>query len=368
MFYNWSVKVIIVFMVAAAVSWGDASAEEDGGFDVGSTFAASGADKVQWHGYYEFENVDAEGANSTMDAHKITVWMGVPINEMVFLSSEIEYEHFPRLRDTGERDGGSGEIKIDSSQLSIMPVENFRGYLGVYYVPFGIEYLSYPGFKNKLVTRPKVMKSGGIIPGTWSATGIGFSNAFSGVGQLDILYINGDAKNGGISRDSKAGGNEGKSLGARFMLDGLIEGFNIGGSYISGKWDSNDAYESTRFGAHMRIDADVITGNAMFPVLIGEYVSGKDEQASSVTGSDKRVSGYYAQLSSRVTSLVELAVRYGQYDNDEEKTDNRKTETSIGFALHPLDNFQIKGEYQWNDERGTKKDNNALAFEAVAFW
>ncbi len=341
--------------------------EGGGGFDVGSTFAASGTDKVQWHGYYEFEYIDAQDKNTTMDAHKITVWMGVPINDIVFLSSEIEYEHFPRAGSNPSA-GGNGEIKIDSSQLSIMPVETFRGYVGVYYVPFGIEYLSYPGFKNKLVTRPRVMKSGGIIPGTWSATGVGFNNAFSDIGQLDVFYINGDANNGGVSRDSKSGGNEGKSLGARVMFDGLLEGLNIGGSFISGKYDAANLYDSTRIGAHIRADFDKIFDNTIAPVFIAEYVIGEDQQDSFVANQDRDVSGYYAQLSSRVTSLVELVARYGQYDNDKEKTDNSKTETSLGVVLHMIENFQIKAEYQMNDEEGAANDNDQTMVEFVAWW
>ncbi|MFQ5431841.1 MAG: hypothetical protein ACE5EN_04965 [Nitrospinota bacterium] len=292
----------------------------------------------------------------------------MPINDKVFLSSELEYEHFPRLEDGPQKTGGSGEIKVDSAQLSITPFDGFRGYVGIWYVPFGIEYLSYPGYKNKLVSRPKVMKSGGVIPGTWSDVGIGLSKAFKGIGRLDVYQVNGDAKNGGVSRDDKTGGNWSKSLGARVMLDGLADGFNIGASYVSGKWDADDRFNSVRTGVHLRVDSDKLFGNEIYPVLLGEYVTGKDENASSVSGKDKKVSGYYAQISSRVTRLTELVARYGAYDSDEEKVDNGRTETSFGAVLHLWDNFQIKGEYQINGEEGTETDNNRIDFEIVAWW
>ena len=368
------INIIIVMAALMPLSY---AAAEEGGFDIGATSASSVADKIQWHGYYEFHYYDAEGSKSSYDAHKIVVWMGVPINDKVFLSSELEYEHFPRLAETGQdaatkdidqKTGGAGEIKVDSAQLSITPFEGFRGYLGIWYVPFGIEYLSYPGYKNKLVSRPKVMKSGGIIPGTWSDVGIGFSNAFEGIGHLDVYHINGDAKNGGISRDNKSGGNYSKSLGARLMLDGFADGFNIGASYVSGKWDADDKFNSVRTGLHLRIDSDKLFGNVAYPVLLGEFVTGKDEEASSVSGKDKKVTGYYAQISSRVTPLAELVARYGAYDSDEEKSDNQKTETSLGVVLHLWDNFQIKGEYQMNGEEGTETDNDKIDFEIVAWW
>jgi hypothetical protein len=368
--------LITVIAVAALLPW-PAVAEEKGGFDITAIVPTSSTEGIQWHGYYEFHYYDAEGEKSSYDAHKIVIWMGVPINDKVFLSSELEYEHFPRLEeakfdstanDIDKKTGGNGEIKVDSAQLSITPFEGFRGYVGIWYVPFGIEYLSYPGYKNKLVSRPKVMKSGGIIPGTWSEVGIGFNYAFEGIGHLDVYSINGDAKNGGISRDNKSGGNESKSLGFRVKLDGFADGFNIGASYVSGKWDEDDKYESVRTGVHLRVDSDKLFGNDVYPVLLGEWVTGKDENASSVSGKDKKVTGYYAQISSRVTPLAELVARYGAYDSDEEKADNGKTETSFGVVLHLWDNFQIKGEYQMNGEEGTEKDNNKIDLEIVVWW
>lgn len=374
MLFNRMMRMIIVFAFAvAALLPRPAFAQEKAGFDVSAIEATSAAKKIQWHGYYEFHYINQQEKNATFDAHKIVVWMGVPINDVIFLSSELEYEHFPRLEeaewdssagDIEKKTGGRGEMKVDSAQLSIMPVKGFRGYLGIYYVPFGIEYFSYPGYENKLVSRPKVMKSGGIIPGTWSDVGIGFNNHFEGIGHLDVFYVNGDAKHGGVSRDSSSGGNESKSLGFRVMLDDLVEGLNIGGSFISGKWDEDDKYESTRTGVHLRVDSDKIFGNDVYPVLLGEFVTGKDGSATV----DTEKKGYYAQISSRVNPLVELVARYGVYDNDEKKTDNEKTETSFGVALHLLDNFQVKAEYQINNEEGTEVDNNKVDIEFVAWW
>ncbi|MFQ5560642.1 MAG: hypothetical protein ACE5FU_08670, partial [Nitrospinota bacterium] len=328
------------------------------------------AQNVEFHGYYEFEYWSEQEKNNSFDAHKIVVWMGVPVNTMVFLSSEFEYEHFPRLEDGTVRPGGNGELKLDSAQLRITPIENSAVYMGVFYVPFGIEYFSYPGHKNKLVTRPKVMKSGGIIPGTWSDVGIGFNQVFDRVGEVDLFYVNGDAKTGGVSRDSSSGGNEGKTAGIRFMFNRAIEGLNIGVSYASGKHDEAGRLYAKRYGVHLRIDLDVITEAAMAPVLLGEYVSGTNEGVSSVLNSlgtpkDQDVSGFYAQLSSKVFPGVQLVTRYGQFDEDKKKADNGKTELSVGAVLTPLTNFLLKGEYhlQWNDGK-----NNAIVAQAVVHW
>ena len=359
-------RIIFIFIFIAGAVGAHAAMAKTQIFDVTLVKPPSDNGKVSWHGYYEFEYWDKENANTTFDAHKITVWMGIKLNDMAYLSSEVEYEHTPKLGK--EHAGGSGEINVDSAQLRITPTESTVVYMGVFYAPFGIEYLSYPGHKNKLVTRPKVMKSGGVIPGTWSDVGIGVNQSLGSFGHMDVFYVNGDAKNGGISRDSSSGGNESKSLGARLMLDGFVEGFNIGGSYVSGKWDEAGERDSVRYGAHIRIDSDIIFGVSYAPVLIAEYVTGKDQAASFIDGRDKEVYGYYAQASVSVHPKVEIVARYGQYDNDKEKNDNLKTETSAGVVWHMLDSVQLKGEYQWNTEEGAEKDNNAAAIQFVAYW
>lgn len=362
--------VLTPALVAAAPAEPAAAEEDSGGFDVGSTFQASGEDKVQWHGYYEFHYFDQEGKNRSMDAHKITVWMGAKLNDMVFLSTEIEYEHFPRLPEGEQTQGETGVVKMDSSQLSITPWQGFRGYLGVWYVPFGLEYLSYPGFKNKLISRPKIMKSGGIIPGTWSAVGMGFNSKMGNAGQIDVYWMNGDANNGGIERDNK-GGNNGKSVGARIMFDGM-PGLNFGASYVSGPWGVNDLYDSTRIAAHIRADFDILLNSSMAPVFLAEWVDGEDQADSSVVVNgvvqDKTVSGYYAQLSSRLTPLIEIAARYDEYDNDELKLNNVKKEKSVGIVFHVLERFQIKMEYKVNEEEGPAVDNDLVDVEFVAWW
>lgn len=360
--------MIVNVVCAVTVAPGLARAEaESTAFDV-SAVSSPLQDKVELHGYYEFEYWDQQGSNRTFDAHKLTVWMGVRLNSRAYLSSEVEFEHAPKLDDKSGDTGGSGAIKVDSAQLRLNLADPVTAYIGVFYAPFGIEYLSYPGNKNKLVTRPKAFKSGGVFPGTWSDAGVGGVVSVDGYGELDVFALNGDAKNGGISRDSSGGGNDSKTLGARFMVNRVVEGVNVGASWLSGKWDESGKRDSTRMGAHMRIDGDVITGTDFAPVFIGEYITGTDDGASSIDGADKKVDGFYVQLSSLVHPLVELAARYGEYDNDKDVVDNRRAETSLGFAFHLFDGVQLKGEYQWNRETGTQIDNDAMILQAVANW
>jgi hypothetical protein len=148
----------------------------------------------------------------------------------------------------------------------------------------------------------------------------------------------------------------------------MIDGVNVGASYASGKYDENEEFNASRVGAHLNVDFAKITGAAMAPVFLAEYVTGTDESDSSVDGMDRDMSGFYAQLSSAVHPAVELVARYSVYDNDTEATDNQKTNTAIGVIFHAGEHLQIKAEHQIKDEEGDEVDNNFTVFQIVADW
>jgi len=320
-------------------------------FDLGETSLGSGMDI---HGYYEFEYWDTQGERETFDAHKITIWMGkAVVPDKVFVSGEFEWEHFPRHNDAAaDEAGGDGEIKLDSAQVSITPNNTCRAYVGVFYVPFGIEYESYPGHKNKLITRPIAFKGGkSIVPGTWSDVGIGFEHKIPSVGKIDVYAVNGDAVTGGVSRDNKAGGNSAKSIGARISLDGLAEGINVGASYVSGRYSADGAVkdlDSERIGVHLRAGLPV-----MGLTLITEYVQGTDDDASAVATKDAESEGLYVQLSIEPVSGLELVARYDEVDADTEvKAANRDISKSVGIGYALYDHLKLKAEYQANGNPG----------------
>jgi hypothetical protein len=340
------------------------------GFDVGETNVMDDK-KIQMHGNFEFEYWAADGKAGTFDAHKLLIWTGIPLSDKAFVSAEVEYEHAPVLKGGGT---GQGELKLDSAQLRLMPTTTTAAYFGIFYAPFGSEYMSYPAHKNKLITRPKVMKSGSIVPGTWSDVGMGVNQTINNVGQIDVFVLNGDAKNGGVSREKDANGNDSKTIGMRFMLDKMIDGLNAGVSFVTGNHDKNNDDAATLTGIHVRVDSDKMTNMSMSPVFIMEYVNGTQGKSSSVSDDlgvalDKKMSGFYLQLSSKVMTNLEVALRYGSYDNDTEATDNAKSETSVGVTWHmPRDSIQIKAEYQMNAESGTETDNNVFVTQIVANW
>jgi len=374
-----SLAVLVLTVMLSSLCWS---------FDLEGI--AISEDTMNIHGYYEFEYWDAQHSNNTFDAHKLVIWMGKDlIKDKVSISSEFEYERFPRF-DGEEKAGGSGEFKLDSAMARIIPqkTDTMETVItaGIFYVPFGIEWESYPGHKNKLITRPKLMKGGGIIPGTWSDVGLGVSHTHkmdTKAALLDLYVINGDAKHGGISRDSSEGGNENKSVGGRLSLKPL-KGLNFGGSYVAGKYDEESELDTTRWGVHLRTDGKDLYNCPVESVIIAEVVGGSDEAASAVAGKDREVSGYYAQLALRPFKplnfeKLELVGRYTSYDNDEEVSDNVKTETSIGLSYILYENIEktdpdkrekalLKVEYQINDEEGTEVDNNAVIAALVLNW
>ncbi|MDH5478920.1 MAG: hypothetical protein OEY50_11355 [Nitrospinota bacterium] len=359
-------KIIIsafVCLFSSLLLVSPAWAEEAPAFDMDLASAAEEEPTVSFHGYYEFEHLSAEGKNSTFDAHKLTVWMGVKLNSKAFLSSEIEYEHAPKVTGDG---GGDGQIKVDSAQLRISLTDSLTTHFGIFYVPFGIEYFSYPGHINKLVTRPKVMKGGGVIPGTWSDVGVSASLALSEWVLADIYAVNGDARNGTVSRDTDENGNESKTMGARLML--AAPGLNIGASYATGMWDPDSRLASSRTGVHLQLDTQFFTGLDMAPAIIAEWVDGVDEQASSIEGADRQVGGYYIQMSFAPIPTLELVARHGGYAPDRSATAESNTETSGGVVWAAMDNVKLKMEYQRNIPAGGGEKSDLVALQLTANW
>ncbi len=385
---------LLTLVLLASVSL--AAEEFDlGGVELGSS---SGMDL---HGYYEFEYWDTEGEYETFDAHKIVIWMGTDIVPgKVSVSAEFEYEHFPVLEPelevetatvgagddavdvvTEVKHEGSGEFKVDSAAISITPVKETRIFAGIFYVPFGIEYESYPGDKNKLITRPKVMKKGNIIKGTWTDVGIGIAQDIAGIADLDLYVINGDAASGGLAKDS----NRNRSVGARLSVTPL-DGLRAGGSYVTGKYDEAMENVSNRWGAHLRIDGKDLYNCPLSSVIIAEVVGGKDENAIAGSATeigdgatapapeDRDVSGYYAQLSfSPLVENLELAFRYGVYDDGylyntdtsddnygKKRLDNEKSEYSVGVGYELYKNTKLKAEYRHSEYKDEYEDGTVV--------
>lgn len=368
-------KVLLILVVMMSLVFAASLSHAE--FDLGATSVGSESG-MDIHGYYEFEYWDTQGKNETFDAHKVVIWMGKSVvPNKVYVSAEFEWEHFPRHNnaegngvDVGgdnkvepDHSGGDGEIKLDSAQVSITPNKTCRAYVGVFYVPFGIEYESYPGHKNKLITRPNAFKKGvngvtPVIPGTWSDVGIGFEHKFENIGKLDLYAINGNAKDGGYSRDTGTNGNRSKSLGARISLDGLAKGLNVGVSYVAGRHnptpdaDTEKSLKSDRLGYHLKANiSELLGGGLMDLALISEYVSGTDEADPS--SDDIEPEGYYVQLSIRLLDKLEVAARYDAVDPDTKvSVANRSKSTSIGIGYDLYDNTKLKVEYQANGDPG----------------
>ncbi|MFQ5431840.1 MAG: hypothetical protein ACE5EN_04960 [Nitrospinota bacterium] len=70
---NKLIMIVNILIALAALTPSANAGAGEKGFDVGAVSVSSVADKIQWHGYYEFEYYDQEGSKSSYDAHKIVV-------------------------------------------------------------------------------------------------------------------------------------------------------------------------------------------------------------------------------------------------------------------------------------------------------
>lgn len=357
--------------------------EEDEYFDIttagagsstSSTSVSSLAQRLDIHGYLDLEYFDnrqrGTSGNSTFDNHHLTLWSGWKISDMVYAKAEIEYEHANGISE-GRSAGDRGDIKVETAQIDITPLNNTRFSLGAFIVPFGIEGEAHASPINRLVTRPTVARQ--IIRGTWTDVGVWANQTVPGIGELALYMINGDGRNGGVNRDTQGGGNDGKTLGGRLRFNQLVNGLDMGVSLANGKHDPNNDSRSTRFGLHLATDLRQWLSLSRELSLRGEWLFGRDEKGSTVgpvgDKRDARLQGWYLQLVKGLSQDIEAIVRYGQYDEDQGISDNLKQELSVGLGYKLFSNMKLKLEYQWNMEEGPRRaSNNLIAGQAVVNW
>lgn len=359
-----------------------------------STRVSSLAESLDFHGYLDLNYTDSQESdtekdptkkdpslgNPSFDNNHLTLWTGWKIHEKVYAKAELEYEHTTNI---GAKGGGKdGELKVEVAQIDLNLTPSTRFSLGSIIVPFGIEAEAHASPVNRLVTRPTAARK--VIPGTWTDVGLWGNYILPRVGELALFVVNGDIRNGGVSRDNRRGndkkflgGNDGKSLGGRLRFNQLVPGLDFGLSLVSGKHDEKNNSNASRLGFHLAADLKQLFSLSRDLRVVGEWFGGRDEEGKVFTrpGSQKKeiydahLKGWYLQVGQGITPGVEAIARYGEYNTDREITDNRFRELSLGLGYNPLPNLRFKVEYQWNREQGQKDaDNNLLAGQAVVAW
>ncbi len=282
----------------------------------------------------------------------ITLWLGFQIYKTLTFTGEVDVQDGFEI----EAEKGHFDWNIWGDKVA------FRA--GKFIYPFGIERLAYSAPFNKLVDRPS--PSVRILPGTYSDVGVQLYGTLKAPRTPGLKYelavtngLDGFDEEG--KQEDLSDNNSNKQLGGRLALLPL-SWIEIGGSYLTGKYDMDSDHRLHLAGADLRLQR----GGLEFR---GEYITGKVETAEG----DFFRHGYYLQTSYRhllewnYLHYVEGVIRYDSVDPRDDRLDRLDTDRlAFGFNFSPWQHIDLKLEYEKNLQSRGGEDN--VFIQAIFRW
>ncbi|MBQ0785940.1 MAG: hypothetical protein KBT69_00460 [Oceanihabitans sp.] len=313
-------------------------------------------------GYAQVDYNQPEGANGTLDVHRLVMLLGYKFSDKVQFVTEIEYEHVK-------------EVYIEQAFLnySLNDKVNIRG--GLMLVPMGIvnEYHEPTVFNG--VERPNMDKS--IVPTTWREIGVGVTGKFDDASLRYQAYIfngftslNGDKTLGGSNglRNGRQKGAESTvntpNLSAKVDYYG-IPGLRLGASGYFGRTQAADDIQEiagadvgiNMFGLDARYIKKRFSARGQY---IHALISDADDYNTlNEANLGSELKGWYVESAYNLLPLskeqkLDAFVRYEQYDTHAATKDaaitrnlafNRQ-EWTAGLSYHIANGAVVKADYQ----------------------
>jgi len=287
-----------------------------------------------------------------IDQTWITFWLGAHIYKTLSFTGEVDIENSFEV----EADKGHFDWNVWGDRVSLRA--------GKFVYPFGIERLAYSAPFNKLVDRPS--PSVRIIPGTYSDVGLQLYGTLRPPHVHSLKYEL--AVTNGLDNFNKEGkqedlqdNNSNKQLGGRLALAPL-SWIEIGGSYLTGKYDRHNRHGLYLAGADLRLQRGGLE-------LRGEYVTGRVE----AVGGDFSRHGYYLQTSYHhplewnYLHYIEGVIRYDSVNPRDDKLDGLHADRlAFGLNFSPRQHIDIKLEYEKNLQSRGGEDN--VFIQAIFRW
>ncbi|MDO8137217.1 MAG: hypothetical protein Q6354_06210 [Candidatus Brocadiales bacterium] len=201
-----------------------------------------------------------------IDQTWITFWLGAHIYKTLSFTGEVDIENSFEV----EAEKGHFDWNVWGDRVSLRA--------GKFVYPFGIERLAYSAPFNKLVDRPS--PSVRILPGTYSDVGLQFYGTLHPPHvhalKYELAVTNGlDHYNEEGKQEDLQDNNSNKQLGGRLALAPL-SWIEIGGSYLTGKYDRHNHHRLYLAGADLRLQRGGLE-------LRGEYMIGRVEAVGGGT-------------------------------------------------------------------------------------
>ena len=341
----------------------------------------NGSNGITVGGYAQVDYNQPEGANGTMDVHRLVILLGYKFSDKVQFVTEIEYEHVK-------------EVYVEQAFLNYSVSDDFNVRGGLMLVPMGIvnEYHEPTTFNG--VERPSMDKS--IVPTTWREMGVGVTGKFDEANLRYQAYIfngfvsvNGTKVLGGSNglRNGRQKGAESTinkpNLSAKVDYYG-VQGLRLGLSGYFGRTQATDDVQVTD-GADVGLsmfgfDARYI--NKRFSAR-GQYIHAliKDVEAYNnvyTTNLGSELKGWYAEAAYNLLPIsneqkLDAFIRYEKYDTHAATRDAKITrnlgynrnEWTTGLSYHVAPGAVVKADYQIFDN--AVQGNNAKGQLNIGF-
>ncbi|MFQ5714079.1 MAG: porin [Candidatus Scalinduaceae bacterium] len=319
--------------------------------------------KPEFHGFLSVGAPFSGGLDETekdssnvFNQTELTLWFGTQIFKNLEFDSELEM------------DDGFEEFELEKFELDWNVFNEklvFRA--GKFIYPFGIERLVESAPYNKLIDRPN--PSIKIIPDTYSDAGLELYGIVPFLYKTKFKYEL--AVTNGLSSPEEKGeqrlgfedNNDNKALGGRLGFE-LMPGLEVGGSYLTGKYDDDEKFSMNFIGA------DISFQKGGFEIR-SEYIRSNVERSTIAGGSFDR-EGYYFQASYRYSpemnylSYIEGVARFDSVDSNDLVTDeNDADRVALGINYSPMNHVKLKLEYEMENE--AKEDREKKGFIQIIF-
>jgi len=310
--------------------------------------------KYKFGGYGELHYGNTDSGNS-VDFHRFVLFNGYDFNDKTRFYSELEVEH------ALSGNGKPGEVEVEQAFIEHRFTDTTKMTAGISLVPVGIINETHEPDTFYGVERNNVEKN--IIPATWWAAGLGFSQEISNKFGYD-LYV-GDGLNVPIEGDSAFLIRSGRQKVAKAIAnDGSITArarFNPSNNL---QINASFQYQQDVTQGALDIAATLFEANAQYTIngftLKALYAQWNlDDKVNSISAGREQQTGYFLEPSYRFGDSNQYGVfaRYSNWDNNagDDNLDNDIKQTDVGFNYWLTPRVVFKADYQ--DQSGAKDDD-----------
>lgn len=315
---------------------------------------SSSQSKYKFGGYGELHYGNTDKGNS-IDFHRFVLFNGYDFNDKTRFYSELEVEH------AFSGDGKPGEVELEQAFIEHHFNDDAKMTAGISLLPVGIMNETHEPDTFYGVERNNVEKN--IIPATWWAAGIGYSQEVSDSLGFDV-YV-GDGLNvptsgskaflirSGRQKVAKAKANDGSLTGrVRFNPSNNLQ-LNATLMYQQDITQGALDVSATLFEANAQYSTNGFTLKALYAAW------DLDSKVELISAGRSEQSGYYIEPSYRFGASNQYGIftRYANWNNNagDSSLDKDITQFDIGFNYWLTPRVVFKADYQ--DQSGAKDDD-----------